>query len=191
MAADQVNCYAAGCSDYITKPVEMTKLLEAIAQGAAGNQARKDREKWREPTLWPENGASTSSESAAPSAAATRVLVVDDRPVALNATKGLLELHGFDVRTAATGHGAIRVAHEFRPQYIFLDISLPDISGYEVFRQLKGDEHLAGSKFIALSGHGREENMRARKLGFDGYLTKPVNIQEMEKLMNGALADQP
>jgi two-component system, chemotaxis family, CheB/CheR fusion protein len=188
MALDQANCYAAGCSGYLTKPVDTAKLLEAIAQGAAENRRARDREEWREPTLWPANGASTRPELSKSAAHEKRVLVVDDRPVALNATKSLLELHGFDVRTAATGHAAIRVAHEFRPQYIFLDISLPDISGYDVFRQLKRDEHLAGSKFIALSGHGREEHMRARELGFDAFITKPVNIQEMEKLMNGALA---
>jgi CheY-like chemotaxis protein len=191
MAADQAHCYAAGCSDYITKPVDMAKLLEAVAQGAAANEASKHRAEWREPMLWPENGISKDL-AGADCAQGRRVLLVDDRPVALKATKGLLELHGFNVRTAATGHAAIQTAHEFQPQYIFLDISLPDISGYEVLRQLKTHEEFAGSKFIALSGHGGEESERARKLGFDAYLTKPVNIQEMEKLISGALAaDQP
>jgi len=78
------------------------------------------------------------------------------------------------------------VAPEFRPHYIFLDISLPDISGYEVFRRLKSHEELACSKFIALSGHGREESLRARKAGFDAYMTKPVDIREMERLISGA-----
>src|SRR6266545_757701 len=113
-----------------------------------------------------------------------RVLVVDDRPVALNATKSLLEMYGFEVRAAATGHGAIRVAAEFRPDYVFLDLSLPDISGYEVFRRLKSNELLANTRFFALSGHGPEENLRAQKAGFDAYFTKPVDIKEMEKLIN-------
>ena len=186
MAIDQANCFAAGCSDYIAKPIEMARLLEAIARGVAVTSASKQREEWREPTLWQENGAAKDRQEAKLGGQGRRVLVVDDRPVALNATRSLLELHGFEVRTAVTGQAAIRVAYEFRPQYIFLDISLPDISGYEVFRQLKASEELAGSKFIALSGHGREENMRARKAGFDGYMSKPIDIQEMEKLINGA-----
>jgi CheY-like chemotaxis protein len=45
---------------------------------------------------------------------------------------------------------------------------------------------LACSKFIALSGHGREESLRARKAGFDAYMTKPVDIREMERLISGA-----
>jgi CheY-like chemotaxis protein len=92
-------------------------------------------------------------------------------------------MHGFEVRAAATGHGAIRTAAEFRPDYVFLDLSLPDISGYEVFRRLKNNELLANTRFIALSGHGPEEHLRAQKAGFDGYFTKPVDIKEMEKLI--------
>ncbi len=93
-------------------------------------------------------------------------------------------MHGCDVRTAATGHAAVRIASEFRPHYVFLDISLPDISGYEVFRRLKGSGTLAHCKFIALSGHGHEESMRARKAGFDAYMTKPVDIREMQNLIS-------
>jgi two-component system CheB/CheR fusion protein len=97
-------------------------------------------------------------------------------------------MHGFEVRGAATGHAALRIAAEFHPDFVFLDLSLPDISGYEVFRRLKSAEPLTQTKFIALSGHGREESLRARKAGFDAYMTKPVDIREMEKLMSGAVA---
>jgi CheY-like chemotaxis protein len=54
-----------------------------------------------------------------------------------------------------------------------------------VFRQLKSSERLSATKFIALSGHGREESLRARKAGFDAYMTKPVDIGEMKKLIAG------
>ena len=106
--------------------------------------------------------------------------------VALSATKNLLELHGFQVRTAVNGQSAIRIASEFCPEYIFLDITLPDISGYDVLRELKSKPELAGSKFIAVSGHGREENLRARQAGFDAYLSKPIDFQEMQEIIGGA-----
>jgi len=190
MAGDRANCFAAGCSDYVSKPIDMTDLLDKIAGVASTRQLIAEQEHWREPGLWEDvksNGSQLHESNAGDSQPEQRrVLVVDDRPVALNATKSLLELHGFDVRTAATGHAAIRIASEFRPHYVFLDISLPDISGYEVLRRLKASELLAHSKFIALSGHGREESLRAHKAGFDAYLTKPVDIREMKKIISGA-----
>jgi CheY-like chemotaxis protein len=188
MPSDRANCLSAGCSDYVSKPIDMTLLLEKIARISSARESMVRQEHWRQPALWDNadsNGAAPGG-SAAGLSTNRRVLVVDDRPVALNATKTLLEMHGFEVRGAATGDAALRMASEFRPDFIFLDISLPDISGYEVFRRLKSTEQLAHTKFIALSGHGREESLRARKAGFDAYMTKPVDIGEMEKLMTGA-----
>jgi two-component system CheB/CheR fusion protein len=191
MAGDQANCFAAGCSDYVSKPIDMAKLLETIARVASTRQFIARQEHWREPGLWESANSNGAPENYKEQTERRRVLVVDDRPVALNATKSLLEMYGFEVRTAATGHAALRIAPEFRPNYVFLDISLPDISGYEVFRRLKSHEQLANSKFIALSGHGREEGLRARKAGFDAYMTKPVDIREMKKLISsGAYAGE-
>jgi DNA-binding response OmpR family regulator len=112
-----------------------------------------------------------------------RILVVDDRPVALNATSRLLEMEGHTVRSASTGHAAIRIAREFAPDLVLLDISLPDISGYEVFRRLKASDSLARTVFVALSGHGYEERIRARQVGFDDYLMKPFDIKEVDRLI--------
>ena len=189
MAGDQANCFAAGCSDYVSKPIDMAKLLDTIARAVSQQRSLTDEAQWRQPALWSEGGCNggTGQVNQRPNGSGSRrVLVVDDRPVALNATKSLLEMHGFEVRAASTGHAAIRLANDFRPHFVFLDISLPDISGYEVFRRLKASDQLAATKFIALSGHGREESLRARKAGFDAYMTKPVDIREMEKLITGA-----
>jgi CheY-like chemotaxis protein len=187
MADDQARCFAAGCSDYVSKPIDRAKLLDAITRVALPRQIAAGPVWSSQPQLWQNSnvdGALAAAESPATNhEKCQRVLVVDDRPVALNATKSLLEMHGFEVRAAATGHGAIRAAAEFRPHYVFLDLSLPDISGYEVFRRLKSNELLANTRFIALSGHGPEENLRAQRAGFDAYFTKPVDITEMEKLI--------
>jgi len=188
MADDRAKCIAAGCDDYLSKPIDRAKLLEVIDRVAMPRQVVAGPLWSRQAELWPQNGnlddVPVTDESAPQGQPqCRRVLVVDDRPVALNATKRLLEMHGFEVRAAATGDAAIRAATEFRPDYVFLDLALPDISGYEVFRRLKGNELLAHTRFIALSGHGPEENLRAQRAGFDAYFTKPVDIQEMEKLI--------
>jgi PAS domain S-box-containing protein len=186
MASDEANCLAAGCSDYVSKPIDRAKLLEVIARVAKGRQVVAGPVWSRQPApsvSGRPDDQSGAAEMPPNNGRMQRILVVDDRPVALNATTSLLEMHGFEVRAAATGHGAIRTAAEFRPDYVFLDLSLPDISGYEVFRRLKNNELLANTRFIALSGHGPEEHLRAQKAGFDGYFTKPVDIKEMEKLI--------
>jgi two-component system CheB/CheR fusion protein len=187
MASDQAKCLAAGCSEYVSKPIDRAKLLEVIARVAQPRPIAAGPLWSSQSGSWQNNNSDGQSAAAGvpeKRAKYRRVLVVDDRPVALNATKSLLEMYGFEVRAAATGHGAIRAAAEFRPDYVFLDLSLPDISGYEVFRRLKNNELLANTRFFALSGHGPEENLRAQKAGFDAYFTKPVDIKEMEKLIN-------
>ena len=190
MANDRAECLAAGCSDYLTKPIDMSKLLDIVGRAVSAAPSGVQQEPWSEPDRM-ENGARNGSASMNSAGSDSReqprrVLLVDDRPVALNATKCLLEMHGLEVRTAATGHGALQIAAEFQPDFVFLDISLPDMSGYEVLRRLKSGGQLAQSKFIALSGHGHEENARARDAGFDGYMSKPVDIREMETLINVA-----
>jgi DNA-binding response OmpR family regulator len=71
-----------------------------------------------------------------------------------------------------------------------LDISLPDISGYEVFRRLKASDSLARTVFVALSGHGYEEGIRARQVGFDDYLMKPFDIREVDRLITATLSSK-
>jgi PAS domain S-box-containing protein len=186
MASDEANCLAAGCTDYVSKPIDRAKLLEVIARVAKRPQAVAGPVWSNQPALsgsGSPNDRSVAAEMPLSNGRCQRVLVVDDRPVALNATTSLLEMHGFEVRAAATGHSAIRAAAEFRPDYVFLDLMLPDISGYEVFRRLKNNASLANTRFIALSGHGPEEHLRAQRAGFDAYFTKPVDIKEMEKLI--------
>jgi two-component system CheB/CheR fusion protein len=185
MPDDRANCIAAGCTDYVTKPIDRAKLLEAIARANLPRRIAAGPLWSYQPDVDHDDRDALGSAASAPNSngVCRRVLVVDDRPVALNAIKGLLEMHGFEVRAAASGHSAIRAAAEFRPDYVFLDLSLPDISGYEVFRRLKSSELLVNTRFIALSGHGLEENLRAQRAGFDAYFTKPVDIKEMEKLI--------
>jgi len=86
------------------------------------------------------------------------------------------------VKLAFDGKTAIQIAREFRPQIIFLDLGLPDITGYQVAAQVRQD--LPAVSLVALSGWGREsDRRRSRDAGFDHHFVKPLDLDEFENLL--------
>jgi len=103
-----------------------------------------------------------------------RVLVADDNVDSTQAISRLLQLQGHDVRCAFDGASALAVAQEFDPDLILLDISLPDINGYEVLRRLREQSPAARPFVAAVTGFGQpEDHRRSREAGFDHHLVKP------------------
>jgi len=95
-----------------------------------------------------------------------RVLVVDDQPDVVELLCMLLARLGLECRSAASGYDTLRVAHEFTPNVIFLDLGLPDVSGYDVARMLRARG--SSAYIVAVSGWGREQDVQhALDAGFD------------------------
>jgi two-component system CheB/CheR fusion protein len=98
-------------------------------------------------------------------------------------------MEGFDVTTVATGTEALKAARHFDPNIILLDVGLPDLSGYEVARRLRGEPQFAKTILIAITGYDTPE---ARALtaaaGFDHHVCKPFNFDELAKLLNSSTA---
>lgn len=118
-----------------------------------------------------------------------RILVVDDNKPAATGIGKLLEHGGHAVSLAHSGAEALeRIAAE-DPEVVFLDIGLPDMSGYDVARTVRaGHPRIT---LIALTGYGQEEDKRTtRDAGFDFHLTKPVSIAEVEDLLATLPADR-
>jgi two-component system CheB/CheR fusion protein len=111
-----------------------------------------------------------------------RVLVVDDNEHATEILAKWLGLEGHSVATAVTGATAIEKAREFQPEVICLDISLPDLDGYEVAARIRGE--LADVCIIAISGW-LQENQSAAGI-IDHYLLKPVEFKELRAVIAGA-----
>jgi signal transduction histidine kinase/ActR/RegA family two-component response regulator len=138
--------------------------------------------------------ASAPSGTAAPLASRApvcrRILVADDNIDAANTLSMLLRLAGHDVRTAHGGCLALELAAEFRPEFAFLDIGMPDLDGYEVARQLRATDIGSQLLLIAVTGLGQDEDKRrALEAGFDHHMTKPVDPQRLDALLSLESAD--
>lgn len=109
-----------------------------------------------------------------------RVLVVDDRPDNLEASRLLFERGGREVAVAHGGEEALAVARSFAPELVLCDLCLPDIDGFEVARRLRADPQLTDAYLVAVSGRDEESDRReSLAAGFDAYLVKPVDPEAL------------
>lgn len=118
-----------------------------------------------------------------------RLLVVDDNPDALLVLRMLLEIKGYLVEACSSGKQALILADQDPPQAILLDISMPELDGYETCRRLRQQAWGQHVIVIALTGYGQEaDRQRSRDAGFDGHLVKPVDIDELTSLLTHLLS---
>jgi CheY-like chemotaxis protein len=122
-----------------------------------------------------------------PEGSAVRVLVVEDNRDSADSLKLLLGLLGHPVEVAYAGPAGVEAARRFRPQLVLCDIGLPgDMDGYAVARALRQESATAGAYLVALTGFGQEEHIqRAHEAGFDRHMTKPVELNDLNKLLAG------
>ncbi|HEY1377292.1 MAG TPA: ATP-binding protein [Gemmataceae bacterium] len=132
-----------------------------------------------------DGGSEVSPHSPLPALQSLRVLVVDDNVDAAESLAVLLRAAGHDARTAHSGPEAVAAA-AVRPTAVVLDIGLPGMDGYAVARELRRRPETAGAKLIALTGYGQDADRdKAREAGFDHHLTKPVEFDELQRLLVG------
>jgi PAS domain S-box-containing protein len=116
---------------------------------------------------------------------ALRILVVDDNEDAANVLATLLEYSGHDVTVVHDGAAALASAAVDPPQVIFLDIGLPDMSGYDAAPTLRRMHGLAKTTLIALTGWGADaDKQRSTQAGFDYHLTKPADFTQVKALLS-------
>ena len=119
-------------------------------------------------------------------AAKARILVVDDNVDTARGMARLLRLIGNEVATANDGPEGLRVAADFNPEIVLLDIGLPGMDGYEVAARLRERENSRDLLIIAASGYGQEEDIRrSMAAGFDHHLTKPIDHDLLLRLISG------
>jgi CheY-like chemotaxis protein len=107
-----------------------------------------------------------------------RILLVDDHFDSVRPMQLFLEAIGYQVTTVESVEAALRTAMQEKFDLLVSDIGLPDGSGNDLIRQLRGKGHKLPS--IALSGYGMEQDIkRSRAAGFQVHLTKPVSPQHL------------
>ncbi len=113
-----------------------------------------------------------------------KVLIVDDEYLIRYSMQKLIEPEGYEVFTAASGHEALHIFEERKPDIVILDIHLPDTNGFALLKTVK--EASPSSVVIMVTGCPDAQGMaEARKMGAFAYLEKPVNTEHLKTLVAG------
>jgi len=118
------------------------------------------------------------------------VLLVDDEPSILNATKVGLTERGFNVQAAEGAAAAMHALHSLRPSIIVSDLVMPGTNGFELFQQVKKEAEYRSIPFVFLTA---VDDYYARKFGKDiggaAYITKPVDLDELEQIIKDKIGE--
>lgn len=108
------------------------------------------------------------------------ILIADDQPANLGVLSGMLREHGYHVRAVTNGRKALDAARAQPPDLIMLDISMPEMDGFQACRGLKADAALAQIPVIFISAHDQPlDKVEAFRSGGADYVTKPFQLEEV------------
>jgi two-component system cell cycle response regulator DivK len=106
-----------------------------------------------------------------------QILVVEDNEKNMKLFRDVLLATGYRVLEATSAGRAVELATEHVPDLVLMDIQLPDLDGVEALGRLRADEQTASIPVLALTAQAMEgDRERFLAAGFDGYLSKPVNV---------------
>jgi CheY-like chemotaxis protein len=112
-----------------------------------------------------------------------RVLIVDDNQDAADSLAVVLRFEGHDATVAYSAQAAVETVASSAPEFVLLDIGLPNINGYEVARRIRACG--ASARIIALTGYGQvEDRQRSADAGFAAHLVKPVDIAMLRSMLS-------
>lgn len=112
--------------------------------------------------------------------AGEKILVIEDNEKNMKLLRDVLRAAGYRTLEARTGGQALMLATEHRPALVLMDIRLPDMDGMEALNRLRMDERTASIPVLAATAQAmRGDSERFKDAGFDGYLSKPIDIDEL------------
>jgi two-component system CheB/CheR fusion protein len=128
--------------------------------------------------------AASAPEAPARDGRVRSVVIVEDQPDSRLMLQLLLESQGIEVFTASNGLEGAELIERVKPEVALVDLGLPVMSGFDLARRIRGDGNGKHTKLVALSGYGQEDDVAAAlAAGFDEHLTKPTDVERLEKLL--------
>ncbi|HTX90903.1 MAG TPA: response regulator [Anaerolineales bacterium] len=117
-----------------------------------------------------------------------RILLVEDNVDNFELVRFLLDRAGCEVIPGHTGREAIQLASQHKPDMILLDLSIPEIDGWEAAREIKANPETSSIPLFALTAHTLPgDRQRAKEAGFDGFISKPIDVAGFGESINKAL----
>ena len=123
--------------------------------------------------------------------AGEHILIVEDNPKNLKLLRDVLQFRGYVISAAETAEAGVALARTEQPALILMDIQLPGMDGREATQVLKADANTRHIPIVALTAFamkGDRERLLAE--GFDGYISKPINIKEISQVVEQYLSGQ-
>jgi two-component system cell cycle response regulator DivK len=114
------------------------------------------------------------------------VLIIEDNDKNLKLARDLLRYHGFDTIEATSAEDGMPLAIAHKPHLILMDIQLPGMDGVSALEKLRADVATAAIPIVAMTASVmREDRERFDKAGFDGFITKPIDVKTFPELIRG------
>jgi len=116
------------------------------------------------------------------------ILIVEDNDKNLKLVRDLLRHHGFETIEATNAEDGIALARERMPRLVLMDIQLPGMDGVTALEKLRADPSTATMLVVAVTASVmKEDRERFDKVGFDGFITKPIDVKSFPETIRGHL----
>jgi two-component system cell cycle response regulator DivK len=114
------------------------------------------------------------------------ILIVEDNDKNLKLARDLLRYHGFETIEATNAEDGIALARSRKPSLVLMDIQLPGMDGVSALQNLRADVATAGIPIVAMTASVmKEDRERFDKAGFDGFITKPIDVKSFPEQIRG------